>query len=194
MYLMNNLSIVIVLPAAVLVLAVIFATFYHKYDTNRNLFQERNLTIGDLDGIGGNIISLQKDAMGNIVWIVTGKWQFALNPASDKTGRNATNLEFNSNFTSQKADGISTNKVSFSHFALNESRFTDKVAAVDGMVSLNRAGGSSTEENMTKTGERIPLKIVISNSRTIRISSDSDLFHKYFEQSPIYGNVPQSGS
>jgi hypothetical protein len=190
-YLMDSKSIFVVLPAVALVLAVIFATFYHKYDTNRNLFQERNMTIGDLGRIGGNIISLQKDATGNIVWIVTGKWQFALKPASNDTGRNTTDLQFNSNITSQKADGLSINKLSLSHFTLKESKFTDKVAAIDGTVLLIRGGGSSAGENVTKSGDTIPLNILISNSRTIRISSGSDLFHKYFEQSPVYGNVPQ---
>lgn len=98
---MNNISIFVLLPAAVLVLAVVLATFYHKYDTNRSLFQERNLTIGDIDGIGGNIISLQKDATGNVVWIVTGKWQFALKLASNTTGRNNTDLEFNQFYQSK---------------------------------------------------------------------------------------------
>ena len=172
-------------------LAVVFSTFYHKYDTNRILIQEKNLTIGDLDGIRGNIISLQKDLTGNIVWIVTGKWQFAVKSVSNTTDRNTTNMQFNSNFTSQKADGTSSNKVSLSNFTLKESRFTDKVARLDGTVSLFRGSGSSADENVTKTGERIPLNIVISNNRAIRISSDSGLFHKYFEQSPVYGNVPQ---
>ena len=58
---MNKISLIVVLPVTALLAGVIFATFYHKYDTGRGLFEDRNLTIEDLSGIAGNIVSLQKD-------------------------------------------------------------------------------------------------------------------------------------
>ena len=85
---MNRSSFIIILPALLLVIGVIFATFYHKYDFNRNSFPSMNLTIGDLEGLAGNIISIQKDPAGNVVSIVSGKWQFNKSAAALTGGLN----------------------------------------------------------------------------------------------------------
>src|SRR6185503_21357403 len=108
--LMNKISLIVVLPMTALLAGVIFATFYHKYDTSRGLFEDRNLTIEDLSGIAGNIVSLQKDSTGNIVSIVSGKWLLIISPTDNLTAGNSK-VEFESNLTTQKIDGKLTNKV-----------------------------------------------------------------------------------
>ena len=186
---MNKISLIVVLPMTALLAGVIFATFYHKYDTSRGLFEDRNLTIEDLSGIAGNIVSLQKDSNGNIVSIVSGKWLLLISPTDNLTAGNSK-VEFESNLTTQKIDGKLTNKVSLSNFKLKDSSVVDEVATLDGTSSLIKFGATIGGGNISSQNITIPLHIVISNSRTISISSDSNLFHQYFEVSPVYGNVP----
>jgi len=185
---MNKISLIVVLPMTALLAGVIFATFYHKYDTSRGLFEDRNLSIEDLSGIAGNIVSLQKDNSGNIVSIVSGKW-LLITPPDNLTAGNGR-VEFESNLTMQKIDGKLTNKVSLSNFKLKDSSIVDEVATLDGTSSLIKLGTTIGGGNISSQIITIPLHIVISNSRTISISSDSNLFHQYFEVSPVYGNVP----
>jgi glucose/arabinose dehydrogenase len=183
----NNLSFVVIIPAVLLVLGVVFVTFYHKYDTSRSSLQSVNMTIKDLEDIAGNIISLQKDSKGNIVLITSGKWQ--LNKSAPSiSGTNKTDIEFGSNLTTYKNDGVSTNKLSLSNFTLNRSTFTDKIAVLNGTVSLSSKGDTK------QSHESIPLRIVLSNKLALNVSSPSDLFHKYFEESPVYGKVTYSKS
>ena len=186
---MNKISLIVVLPMTALLAGVIFATFYHKYDTSRGLFEDRNLTIEDLSGIAGNIVSLQKDSTGNIVSIVSGKWLLLISPTDNLTSGNSK-VEFESNLTTQKIDGKLTNKVSLSNFKLKESTVLDEVATLDGNTSLIKIGTAIGAGNISSQNITIPLHIVISNGRTISISSDSNLFHEYFDVSPVYGNVP----
>jgi aldose sugar dehydrogenase len=174
-----------------LVLGVVFATFYHKYDTNRNIFPSLNLTIQDLEDIGGNIISLQKDPTGNIVSLVSGEWQFNKSTASTNESRKAA-IEFRSNLTTYKVDGISTQKLSLSNFTLSQSTLTDKIAVLDGTVWFNTKG-EVVDDSTKASNVAIPLHIVLSNKLVFNISSPSDLFHKYFQESPVYGKVTYSG-
>lgn len=177
------------LPVAALLAGVVFATFYHKYDTSRSFVA--TTIVEQLNGTTGNIISLQRDSNGNILWIVSGKWQLLLNPKYNVAG-GISKAEFESNLTMQKMDGKLTDKTSLSNFKLKESRVVNEIVTLDGNASLIRLGTAidvgnvASHNNMT-----VPLHIVISNARTISISSDSGLFHKYFEVSPVYGNVPQ---
>jgi len=184
---MNKSSFVIILPAMLLVTGVVIATFYHEYDTNRIIFP--NMTIQDLEDMGGNIISLQKDPTGNIVSLVSGNWQFNKSPAITNESHNAA-IEFRSNLTTYKADGISTQKLSLSNFTLAQSTLTDNVAVLDGNVLLNT---KQVVNDSTKTRNvAIPLRVVLSNKVVLNISSPSDLFHKYFQDSPVYGKVTYS--
>lgn len=185
---MNKISLIVVLPMTALIAGVIFATFYHKYDTSRGLFEDRNLTIEDLSGIAGNIVSVQKDSTGNIVSIVSGKW-LLITPTDNLTTGNSK-VEFESNLTTQKIDGKLTNKVSLSNFKLKESTVLDEVVTLDGNTSLIKLGTVIGSGNISSQNITILLHIVISNGRTISISSDSNLFHEYFDVSPVYGNVP----
>ena len=182
---MNKSSFIIILPALLLVIGVIFATFYHKYDLNRNSFPSLNLTIGDLEGLAGNIISIQKDSAGNVVSLVSGKWQFNKSAPAFTNGTNNKTIEFESSLTSYKADGMSTNKLSLSNFTLARSAFTDKNATLDGTASFNIKGEKSSNA-------AIPLHIFLSNKLAFTISSNSDLFHKYFQKTPVFGKVTYS--
>jgi hypothetical protein len=177
-------TLLVIAPIAALLAGVVFATFYHKYDTSRNLFLDLNLSIEDLSGIGGNIISLQKDQNQNIVSIVSGKWN--LDVKSDNLTKKSNSVNFGANFSMQSVDGKSSTKASLSNYTLEESQILDEVATLDGNASLVSTGNSASLGQATF----IPLHIVISNGRTISISSDSDLFHKYFASTPVYGNVP----
>jgi len=186
---MNKISIIVVLPMTALLAGVIFVTFYHKYDTSRGLFEDRNLTLEDLSGIAGNIVSLQKDSKGSIVSIVSGKW-LLITPTDNLTA-GTSKVEFESNLTTQKIDGKSTNKISLSNFKLFKSAVQDEVATLEGNTSLVKLGTSIGAGNLSNQNATIPLHLVISNGRTISISSDSKVFHEYFDVSPVYGNVPR---
>lgn len=186
---MNKISLIVILPVAALLAGVVFATFYHEYDTSRGLFEDRDLTIEDLSGIAGNIVSLQRDSTGNVVWIVSGKWQLLVLPTDNLTAEN-TRVGFESNLTMQKIDGKISNKVSLSNFKLKESTVVNEILTFDGNASLIKLGSASGVQTAPSQNITVPLHLVISNSRTITISSGSDLFHKYFEVSPVYGNVP----
>jgi len=187
---MNKISLIVVLPMTALLAGVIFATFYHKYDTSRGLFEDRNLTLEDLSGIAGNIVSLQKDSKGSIISIVSGKWLLFITPPDNLTAGD-NKVEFESNLTAQKIDGKSTNKISLSNFKLIKSTVQDEVATLEGNTSLVKLGTSIGAGNLSNHEVTIPLHVVISNGRTISISSDSKLFHEYFDVSPVYGNIPR---
>jgi len=180
---MTKFSLIVLIPALLLVVGVVFATFYHKYDTNRfpGQIQSRNLTVEILEGLGVNVISLQKDPSGNVSSIVSGKWQFNKSLESEKRP-----IDFEANFTAYKTDGKSTTKLSFSNFTLSNSSISKKLAVIDGNVSLNIKGEKGDD------GKSIPLHIVLSNNLILNVSSDSVLFHKYFEKSPVYGKVTNS--
>jgi hypothetical protein len=181
-------TLLVIAPVAALLAGVVFATFYHNYDTSRNLFLDLNLSIEDLSGIGGNIISLQKDQNQNVVSIVSGKWN--LDVKADNLTKESDSVNFGANFSMQSVDGKSSAKASLSNYTLAKSQILDEVATLDGNASLVNTGNSASSDNGTGQDTFIPLHIVISNGRTISISSDSDLFHKYFASTPIYGNVP----
>jgi hypothetical protein len=186
---MNKISLIVMMPMTALVAGVIFATFYHQYDTSRRLFEDRNLILEDLTGIAGNIVSLQRDSAGNTVWIVSGKWDLLIRPTDNLEAGNSM-VDFESNLTMQKIDGKLINKVSLSNFKLKKSTIVNEIATLDGNASLIKLGNGIGMGNVASQNITVPLHIVISNSRTISISSDSDLFHEYFEVSPVYGNVP----
>ena len=187
---MNKFSFIVVTSTLLLTLGVVFATFYHEYDTNRAIAPSLNLTIQDLENIGGNIISLQKDTTGNIVSLVSGKWQFNKSAASTSEMPDAS-IEFDSNVTTYNVDGISTRKISLSNFTLSQSNFTGNTVILDGIASLNIR---DKEVESIANASKIPLRIVLSNKLVFNISSPSDLFHKYFQESPIYGKVIFSGN
>ena len=187
---MNKSSFIIIFPALLLVLGAVFATFYHKYDINRSSLPSMNLTFRDLEGLAGNIISLQKDSTGTVVSIVSGTWQFNKS-APFTSGTNNKTIEFQSNLTSYKADGMSTNKLSLSNFTLARLAFTDKNATLDGTASF-KIKGKVIEDNTKSSNAAIPLHMVLSNKLAFAISSDSDLFQKYFQKSPVYGKVTYS--
>jgi hypothetical protein len=185
---MHMPTLLVIVPIAALLACVVFVTFYHKYDTSRNLFLDLNLSIEDLSGIGGNIISLQKDQNQNIVWIVSGKWNLDVKSGNISKGSNPVN--FGANFSMQKVDGTSSAKASLSNYTLVKSNILDEVATLDGTASLVNTGNALSSDNVTGQNRTIPLQIIISNGRTISISSDSELFHNYFASTPVYGNVP----
>ena len=181
-------TLLVIVPIVALLAGVVFATFYHKYDTSRNLFLDLNLSIEDLSGIGGNIISLQKDQNQNVVWIVSGKWN--LDIISGNLSKGSNSVDFGANFTMQGVDGISSAKASLSNYTLVKSHILDEVATLDGTASLVNSGNAVSYDNVTGQNRTIPLHLIISNGRTISISSDSELFHNYFSSTPVYGNVP----
>lgn len=187
---MNKISIFVLLPIAALLGGILFATFYHKYDTSRNLFQDRNLTIEDLSGIDGNIVSLQKDSVGTIKWVVLGKWKFDVNTINNSNRKNST-VSFGANVTRERIDGLYTDKIILSNFTLAKSEASGEVATLDGTVTLVKEEGGSQYQNMSENDVNIPIHLVISNERTLKMFSDSNLFRSYFGSTPVYGNIPQ---
>ena len=119
---------------------------------------------------------------------MSGKW-LLITPPDNLTAGNSK-VEFESNLTMQKIDGKLTNKVSLFNFKLKDSSIVEEVATLDGTSSIIKFGATIGAGNISSKNITIPLHIVISNSRTISISSDSNLFHQYFGVSPVYGNVP----
>jgi len=188
---LNKVSFIVVVPAVLLVLGVVFASFYHKYDTNRSTIPSLNLTIQDLDGTGGNIISLQKNSSGNVVFIVSGKWQFNKSAPSGDDNNNKSAIKFGSNLTAYNVDGMSTEKLSLSNFSLSRLNLTDNIAVLEGTASLGRKGAFVDDETKAEI-VTVPLRMVLSNKLVLNISSSSDLFHTYFKESPIYGKVTYS--
>ncbi len=188
-YLVNQLSFIVATTAMLLLLGVVFATFYHEYDTSRTVFPSLIMTIQDIEDVGGNIRSLQKDPTGNIVSIVSGKWQFNKSVASTSETSNAF-IEFGSNLTTYKLDGISSGKVSLTNFSLSQSNFTANTVVLDGTVRLSTK--DKTDDGSTNAG-KIPLRIALTNKLVFNMSSPSYLFQKYFQESPIYGKVTYTG-
>jgi aldose sugar dehydrogenase len=184
---MNKSTFIIILPALLLVFGVVFATFYHQYDIDRISFPSSILNFQNLDGLAGNIISLQKDSTGKVISIVSGKWQFNQSAARED-GTNNKTIVFDSNLTSYNADGMSNNKLSLSNFTLTHSVFTNNNATLEGTASL-KTKGKVIDDNNKSSNSAVPLRIVISNNIAFTVSSDSDLFQKYFEKSPVYGKV-----
>ena len=179
---MNLLSFIVIGPAIIMLAGVVLATFYHNYETSRALVPTTNMTLQDLDGIAGNIISVQKDSSGNPTALVSGKWQ--LNGSEETAAAaNYKNIEFESNFTTYKLDGTSSSKFSLSNFTLARQNLTQNTAVLDGTASFRAKGDDSTSNKI------VPIHIVLSNKAAFNLSSDSELFHKYFQKSPVYGKV-----
>lgn len=185
---MNKLSLIMVTPAMLLIIGVVLATFYHEYDTTRTIFPSFNLTVHDLENIGGNIISVQKDPTGNAVSLVSGKWQFNKSAASTGEIDNAS-IKFESDLKTYNLDGISTEEISLSNFTLSKFNSTGNDAVLDGSVKLN---SKDKDADGIANATEIPLRIVVSNKLIFNISSPSDLFQKHFQESPIYGKVTYS--
>lgn len=177
-----------VTPAMLLIIGVVLATFYHEYDTTRTIFPSFNLTVHDLENIGGNIISVQKDPTGNAVSLVSGKWQFNKSAASTGEIDNAS-IKFESDLKTYNLDGISTEEISLSNFTLSKFNSTGNDAVLDGSVKLN---SKDKDADGIANATEIPLRIVVSNKLIFNISSPSDLFQKHFQESPIYGKVTYS--
>jgi aldose sugar dehydrogenase len=187
---MSKFSLIVLFPAIILILAVASATFYHEYDFSRITVSSLNLTLQDLDGLAGNIISLQKDSSGSIISIVSGKWQ--INKTADfANGNSNKSIGFESNFTTYQIDGKSKKSLSLSDFKLERSSITAQNATLDGTAYI-RAKGKGSEINLNSSDTSIPLQIVIYNKRVFSISSDSDLFQSFFQKSPVYGKITYS--
>jgi glucose/arabinose dehydrogenase len=187
---MNKVSFIILVPVVLLALGVVFTTFYHEYDTNRSIIPSSNLTIRDIADTGGNIISLQKDSSGNVVFIVSGKWQFNKSVTSAREN-NKPAIAFASNLTAYNPDGKSTDEFSLSNFSLSKLNSTGKTAILEGNASFSRKGEFVDDKSKAKI-VNIPLRVVLSNKLVLNISSSSDLFHMYFKESPVYGKVTYS--
>jgi glucose/arabinose dehydrogenase len=184
---MNLLSFIVIGPAIIMLAGVVLATFYHNYETSRALVPTTNMTLQDLDGIAGNIISVQKDSSGNATALISGKWQ--LNRSQESAAAaDYKNIDFESNFTTYKLDGTSSSKFSLSNFTLARQNLTQNTAVLDGTASFRAKGDDSTSNKV------IPIHIVLSKKVAFNLSSDSNLFHKYFQKTPVYGKVTFSPS
>jgi aldose sugar dehydrogenase len=184
---MNLLSFIVIGPAIIMLAGVVLATFYHNYETSRVLVPTTNVTLQDLDGIAGNIISVQRDSSGNATALISGKWQ--LNRSQESAAAaDYKNFDFESNFTTYKLDGTSSSKFSLSNFTLARQNLTQNTAVLDGTASFRAKGDDSTSNKI------IPIHIVLSKKVAFNLSSDSDLFHKYFQKTPVYGKVTFSPS
>jgi len=143
--------------------------------------------MGEIQGLQGNIRSLQKDPLENQTWTVSGAWRLT-RPLSNTSIGNIT-IGFKSNLTSQRADGSSpSNMVSLTDFRLSNSRFTDKIALLDGTALIIQKDPSITTHKTTGNKTFIPLHILL-NSRVIRIWSESESFRKNFGYTPVYGDI-----
>jgi hypothetical protein len=92
------------------------------------------LTIQDLEDMGGNIISLQKDPTGNIVSLVSGTWQFN---KSAVLRAEAMRQPSNSDLISQPIKWMEFQLTASRYqIYIAQSTFTDKIAVLDGTVSL----------------------------------------------------------
>ena len=80
---MNLTSSVVLGFALLTVSAVVFATFAHKYDISRPILRQsfediissKKIQLNDINGLKGNIISLQYNKSSMPVATISGKWQ-----------------------------------------------------------------------------------------------------------------------
>ena len=193
---MNLTSSVVLGFALLTVCAVVFATFAHKYDISRPILPQnfedinssKKIQLNDINGLKGNIISLQYNKSSIPVATITGKWQIA-EVIANNTHHIKPNFDFTSNFTLTRVDGLSSLKYQLREFKNYNIILTGKTAMLNGSISLIPKSQKS-EVNPNPKVDSVPITIEIMNLQSIVIKIHSDLVKHYLGDTPIYGTVP----
>lgn len=191
-----NLASSVALGFALLVVsAVVFATFAHKYDNSRPFFRQsfenisssKTIQLFDIKGLKGNLISLQYNKSSMPVATISGKWQIT-QVLANNTHPIKPNLDFTSNITLITVDGLSSLKYQLREFKNFNITLTGKTAIINGSISLIPKSQKS-EVNPNPKVDSVPLTIEIMNLKSIIIKIRSDLVKHYLGDTPIYGTV-----
>ena len=193
---MNLTSSVALGFALLAVSAVVFATFAHKYDISRpilhqsfeDIISSKKIQLNDINGLKGNIISLQYNKSSMPVATISGKWQIT-EVLANNTHPIKPNFDFTSNFTLTRVDGLSSLKYQLREFKNFNIILTGKTAIINGSISLIPKSQKS-EVNPNPKVDSVPLTIEIMNLESIIIKIHSDLVKHYLGDTPIYGTVP----
>lgn len=176
-----------------LVVGVVYATFYDKYDTKKGFisesYQGKISSLNDTSMLSGTFASLQDYNRKDLSWIISGKWQL-----------NLTNIMENSNFSSSSnafsAEMIRTNvkgntalKHSLSNFKLTSKLVDRDTAVVNGTVTISTTGEHAPAVFLSAPYTNVPISLKIKGFRTMSLWIDRNTTDKQFGRTPIYGVV-----
>ncbi|HEX9317875.1 MAG TPA: hypothetical protein VF884_02965 [Nitrososphaeraceae archaeon] len=191
---MNLISSVFLGLSLLLVFGVVYATFDHKYDIARPIFQQsfegRPINISDLKILKGNIVSLQYNGSESPAWILSGRWKLVVLD-NNNTNYVKPDIRFTSNITMTNLDGTDSHKHKLTDFKLLNIEFKNRTAIINGTISLVTIGEESQSSNLGQSISGVPISIKIMNIRTIGIYIDKDMVKHHFGESQIYGTVAE---
>jgi len=176
---------------SLIVVGVVYGTFYDKYDTIRGSINESYrgeiYGLNDTSALSGTIASLQDYDKKDPSWIISGKWQ--LNLAGITNPSNLSSNAFSAEIIRTHVKGDSALKYNFSNFKLTSKFIGKETAIVNGTVTISTTGEHAPATFLSNPYTSVPIVVKIKDFRTMTIWIDRNTTEKQFGRTPIYGVV-----
>jgi len=174
-----------------LIVGVVYATFYDKYDTKRGFisesYQGKITSLNDTSVLSGTFASLQDYNRKDLSWIISGKWQ--LNLADIMENSNLSSNAFSAEIIRTHVKGSSALKNNLSNFKLTSKLVGRDTAVVNGTVTITTTGEHAPAVILSLPYTNVPISLKIKNFRTMTLWIDRDTTDKQFGRTLIYGVV-----
>jgi hypothetical protein len=174
-----------------LIVGVIYATFYDKYDTKRGFisesYQGKITSLNDTSVLSGTFASLQDYNRKDLSWIISGKWQ--LNLAGIMENSNLSSNAFSAEIIRTHVKGSSALKNNLSNFKLTSKLVGRDTAVVNGTVTITTTGEHAPAVFLSPPYTNVPISLKIKNFRTMTLWIDRNTTDKQFGRTLIYGVV-----
>jgi hypothetical protein len=174
-----------------LIVGVVYATFYDKYDTKRGFISESNqgkiTSLNDTSVLSGTFASLQDYNRKDLSWIISGKWQ--LNLAGIMANSNLSSNAFSAEIIRTHVKGSSALKHNLSNFKLTSKLVGGDTAVVNGTVTITTTGEHAPAIFLSHPYTNVPISLKIKNFRTMTLWIDRNTTDKQFGRTLIYGVV-----
>jgi hypothetical protein len=174
-----------------LIVGVVYATFYDKYDTKRGFiiesYQGEITSLNDTAVLSGTFASLQDYHRKDPSWIISGKWQ--LNLAGIIENSNLSSNAFSAEMVRTHVKGSSALKHNLSNFKLTSKLVDRGTAVVNGTVTISTTGEHAPAISLSAPYANVPISLKIKDFRTMTLWIDRDTTNKQFGKTPIYGVV-----
>jgi hypothetical protein len=176
---------------SLLIVGVVYATFYDKYDTKRGFiiesYQGEITSPRDKSVLSGTFASLQDYNRKDLSWIISGKWQ--LNLADIMENSNLSSNAFSAEMIRTNVKGSSALKYNLSNFKLTSKLVDRDTAVVNGTVTISTTGEHAPAIFLSGPYTNVPISLKIKDFRTMTLWIDRNTTDKQFGRTPIYGVV-----
>jgi hypothetical protein len=176
---------------SLLIVGVVYATFYDKYDTKRGFiiesYQGEITSLNDTSVLSGTFASLQDYNRKDLSWIISGKWQ--LNLADIMENSNLSSNAFSAEMVRTNVKGNSALKHNLSNFKLTSKLVDRDTAVVNGTVTISTTGEHAPAIFLSGPYTNVPISLKIKDFRTMTLWIDRNTTDKQFGRTPIYGVV-----